>query len=346
MSIKLPTALVVAIQEGRAVLFLGAGASRGAKDPNGNDIPDAKTLAALLQNKFLGDGYDNLDLRTTYDLACSQRDVRTVQAFLFETLNPFQPAGFHQLVPSFAWAGICTTNYDLIIERAYKTAHPSLQKLVPNTKDSDGATDQLDGRSLLYVKLHGCLTRHTEIKPPMVTSTEQLIGFRDGREGQVATFLEWAKTKTLVFCGYSFFDPNLRTIFDEIIKEGDSRPRHYIINKNLRSAEGQYWRDRRVEAFDASFEEFLEALETAIEPAKRPLALAAAVPTGTTSFRRFITVANTNESGELFQDGLDEDPVIKEVLHRAKWDIKQKVSEETGWLRFRQNGYVLSRSIS
>jgi hypothetical protein len=61
---------------------------------------------------------------------------------MLDILNPFQPADFHLLIPTFAWAGIATTNYDLVVERAYQRAPSPLQKVVPNVKDGDGATDQ------------------------------------------------------------------------------------------------------------------------------------------------------------------------------------------------------------
>ena len=157
MTIDLPKELATAVQEGRAVLFLGAGASRGAMDDKLQPIPDGSGLAKILIKEFLGDDYDGLDLRSVYDLACSERDVRTVQRKIFDILNPFQPADFHLLIPTFAWAGIATTNYDLVVERACQRAPSPLQKLVPHVKDGDGATDQLGDRSVLYVKLHGCI---------------------------------------------------------------------------------------------------------------------------------------------------------------------------------------------
>ncbi len=54
MSGDLSQDLISAIQEGRAVLFLGAGASRGAKDREGKSIPIASDLANMLADKFLG----------------------------------------------------------------------------------------------------------------------------------------------------------------------------------------------------------------------------------------------------------------------------------------------------
>jgi tetratricopeptide (TPR) repeat protein len=301
MTPDLPKELTTAVQEGRSVLFLGAGASRGAIDEKGRPIPDGVGLADILTKEFLGSDYNGLDLRSVYDLACSERDVRTVQRKVFDILSPFQPAPFHLLIPNFAWAGIASTNYDLLIERAYQRAPSPLQKVVPNVKDGDGATDQLSDRSVLYVKLHGCITRYQEVTPPLIASTEQLITFRNGRNGQFGTFLEWAKTKTMIFCGYAFLDSNLRILFDEIIKEGDNRPRHYIVSKGVRPAEIAYWRDRRVIAINTTFQDFLEGLDRQISKNLRGLGAVAADSSHRTTFTRFITAPGSRESEDLRQ---------------------------------------------
>lgn len=291
--------LVSAVAEGRAVLFLGAGASRGAKNGAGEEIPLASDLAAQLTQEFLGPGYDGIDFRVAYDLSCSQRDTLTVQRFIFSRLNQFQPAQFHLLIPQFVWAGLITTNYDLIIERSYSQMRTAVQKLVPNVKDGDGSTSKLDHRSVLYNKLHGCITQHHEVHPPLIASTEQLIAFREGRQGQFDTFLEWAKTKSIIFVGYAFLDPNLRSLFNEILKEGDNRPRHYVANKTLRPAEATYWADRRVEAIEYSLEELLRELDAAIPSGRRQLGLMASQSLHVTSFTRFITAQGRRESDDL-----------------------------------------------
>ena len=301
MALVIPQDLIAAVRERRAVLFLGAGASRGATHPSGSEMPTAKGLADMLSAEFLNSEYQGHDLRIVYDFACSQRDVRTVQRRMFEILNPFQPANFHLLVPTFAWAGMATTNYDLLMERAYELASVPIQKLVPNVKDGDGATDQLGDRSLLYVKLHGCISRHQDVKPPLLTSTEQLIACRDGRNGQFDTFLEWAKTKTIIFNGYSFMDSNMRILLDEVLNEGDNRPTHYIMNYGLGAAEVKYWSDRRVNAIDCTFQGFIEELDRQISRNQRILGVAAAKSENITSFTKFITVSSTGESEQLRQ---------------------------------------------
>jgi hypothetical protein len=187
----------------------------------------------------------------------------------------------------------------LVVERACQRAPSPLQKLVPHVKDGDGATDQLGDRSVLNVKLHGCITRHQEVMPPLIASTEQLIAFRNGRNGQFGTFLEWAKTKTMIFCGYAFMDSNLRLLFDEIIKEGDNRPRHYIVSKGVRPAEIAYWRDRRVVAINTTFQEFMESLDHQVSKNKRVLGAVAVDASNHTTFTRFITAPGSHESDDL-----------------------------------------------
>jgi hypothetical protein len=50
----IPSALIDAVKEQRAVLFLGAGASVGAKHPKSHLIPLGDRLRDLICDKFLG----------------------------------------------------------------------------------------------------------------------------------------------------------------------------------------------------------------------------------------------------------------------------------------------------
>ena len=199
-----PSDLVAAISEGRGVLFLGAGAVRGARNDKAEEIPLTEDLAKELIDLYLGPEYAGFDFRTAYELSCTMRDVLAVQGYARDRLSAFHPADYHLLIPTFAWAGLATTNYDLVVERAYKRSPHRIQNLIPVTRDGDGSAQRLDRKGVFYVKLHGCITRADEVHPPLIASTEQLIAFREGRQGQFTTFLEWAKTKTIVFAGYSF----------------------------------------------------------------------------------------------------------------------------------------------
>jgi hypothetical protein len=61
--------LIDAIMSGKAVLFLGAGASFGAKSTDGRSIPLAEELKLLIAKKFLGPSYENADFKTVYDFS-------------------------------------------------------------------------------------------------------------------------------------------------------------------------------------------------------------------------------------------------------------------------------------
>ncbi|MER8718296.1 SIR2 family protein [Mesorhizobium sp. M0999] len=295
---ELPAGLLRELRAGRCVLFIGAGASAGALNDVGDEIPLANALAVELAAKFLGAGYEGADFRSVYDLACSEHDVPTVQRYLFDRLFRFQPAPHHKLIPLLPWAGIMGTNYDLIIERAYAQQTEAVATVVPNIKDGDSPTNNIVLGSIPYIKLHGCITAHAETDPPLVASTEQLINYRKGRVGQFNTFLEWAKTRTLIFCGYSFLDPNLRTLFEEIKKEGDNRPRHYIVNRTVRDAERRYWSDRRVDAIQLTFADFLGQLIDEVPENERRLASRNSTLPDQTTFTPFIS-SQDRESPEL-----------------------------------------------
>jgi tetratricopeptide (TPR) repeat protein len=292
--------LLEAISARRAVLFLGAGASLGAKRANGTLIPDAAGLGTLLSKNFLNPAYDNADFKTIYDFSCSARSILDVQDFIHQTLIGCHPAPFHRLIPTFAWAGVATTNYDLVLERAYEGHSGSLQTLLPNCKDGDGVPEALGPNGLLYVKLHGCITHYRETSPPMIASTEQIINHKDGRAGQFAQFLEWAKTKTIVFAGYGLGDFNLRILLEEIRKDGDAHPRHFIVRPNILSLEADYWADRRMRTLSLTFEDFLTELDNSIPTTARRLTLLPAA-SHASSFTRFISKPEITESASLLR---------------------------------------------
>ena len=297
---ELDPVLISAVSAKRAVLFLGAGASIGATRPNGQKIPDAESLGALLAREFLELAYGKADFKTIYDFSCSSRSVREVQDFVHKTLSGYVPAPFHFLIPSFAWAGVVTTNYDLILENAYASAGDPLQELLPNCKDGDGVPEKIGRNGLLYVKLHGCITHYQETRPPLIASTEQIIRHKEGRAGQFAQFLEWAKTKTIIFAGYGLGDFNLRVLFDEITREGDNHPPHFIVRPGILKPEADYWHDRRTRTISATFEQFLAALSIAIPEPIRRLALTPASATAS-SFTKFIARARVTESEQLLR---------------------------------------------
>lgn len=294
----IPPDLVDKIRAGKAVLFFGAGASFGASHPEKRIIPLGDALKRLIALKFLDATYADFDFKSICDFAASASSTLELQGYIHSILKDYSAGEHHDLIAKFGWAGLCGTNYDLVIESAYDSSKNPLQRLVVSRSDGDRAVEGLGSDGLLYVKLHGCLTEYTRIKPPLIATTEQIIDHKEGRAGQFAQFMEWARSSTLIFVGSTIGDSNLRVLINEIIKDGDGRPRHYIVRPNIRPREEEYWRDRRFICVAQDFSTFLHTLDAQISSPTRLLSTVRAA-TESTSFTRFISTSSKLESSQL-----------------------------------------------
>lgn len=157
---ELPSYLVAQVRDGRAVLFLGAGASRDAKTQTGKSGPTSKELGSLIATKFLGGKYNGYPINQIAEFAISESDLATVQDFIKQVLDSLQPTPAHAKISSFVWHGIATTNYERLIERAYEKNPNRLQALQPLIENGDRVEEHhRSPEDLLLLKLHGCVSR-------------------------------------------------------------------------------------------------------------------------------------------------------------------------------------------
>ena len=91
----------------------------------------------------------------------------------------------------------------------------------------------------------------------------------------------------------------MRTLLDEIVKEGDNRPRHYMVNPGISDIESRYWRERRIETIKANFQQFIETINGKIEEHQRVLSALAVETLAKSSFSRFISTAGSTQSRNL-----------------------------------------------
>jgi hypothetical protein len=67
--VKIPAVLIEAVKSKRVIPFLGAGASREAKNLQGKQPPDADQLRDILAQKFFGKVITNRDLMAVSEMA-------------------------------------------------------------------------------------------------------------------------------------------------------------------------------------------------------------------------------------------------------------------------------------
>jgi len=113
----------VAPQE--TVLFLGAGASV----PSG--APTAADLAEAISTEFEIDLSD-YSLSEIASIASEKNSRKSVVDFVNSKIDRLHPTLGLRTIPLFDWRRIYTTNYDKLIERAYRDSQAELQVMSSN----------------------------------------------------------------------------------------------------------------------------------------------------------------------------------------------------------------------
>ena len=271
----IPKPLIEQIELGQVVLFLGAGGSYEAVHPEGKKIPLGTDLGHMLIDKFLPAKYKdkNYPLAQIAELAISETDLFQVQEFIADALMLFSPNDFHKLIPLFTWKAVATTNYDLVIERAYEEVKTKVQKLVPFTKNGDKIDIKLSSQDdVPYYKLHGSITSVNDIELPLILTPEQYITHEKNRSRLFERLKELSYDYSILFVGYGLADQNIRTIIFKVFSEmGDAIPRSYLIDPLLEPEQMRMWEAKGIASFPISFKDFLNKLNTEIPPRKRVL---------------------------------------------------------------------------
>jgi hypothetical protein len=146
--IQLPQNLVDAVREQRAVLFLGSGASMGAVDASGTAMPGVRLLTQSIADKFLSPKFAKEELMVAAELAVSEAGSSRVNQWLVETFEAFEPTDAHLKLSSFRWKAIATTNYDVLLEKAYDRSEDGAQTLVIRYKDEQPFSSMMDAQEL------------------------------------------------------------------------------------------------------------------------------------------------------------------------------------------------------
>ena len=259
-----PPSLLNSVQSGDVVLVLGAGASIGSSGSLGASAPTGRELAHQISDKFLGGQYSDAPLQIVSELAISETSLQAVQEFIRTIFQDLRPAPFHMLLPTFKWAGLATTNYDLVIERAYEQTLDRSQDIVPLIKNGDRIEEKLKARrSLMLLKLHGCITRTADTSIPLILSVDQYVTHRNGRDRVFDHLKNLSYEHPLVFVGHSLQDQDIRQLLLEL---GDSneRPRYFTVTPKVTGPETRFWESKRITTLEGTFDEFLTTLDSQI----------------------------------------------------------------------------------
>lgn len=216
-TIKLADTILERLAKGDGILFLGAGASRAATSPDGRKGLSGNDLKDLLCDKFLAGNKKDKSLAYVGDLVKSEVGILDMQRYVCGLFRGLTPTPAHLIVPKLKWKAIFTTNYDLLVEKAYDGKADRVQNLARIICDDDDFQAVLkDPKGLPFLKLHGCVTRDSDTHLPLILSSWEYHKFRERRTRLFAFLKEWGHDFPVVFCGYEIADENVRDILFEL----------------------------------------------------------------------------------------------------------------------------------
>lgn len=251
------------------ILLLGSGASLGSLDGQKRKMPNTRQLASDIAEKFLNESFKNRDIMRVSELALSQAGKNQFNQWLRDYFEPFEPTNAHLLIPKFRWRLIATTNYDLLVEKAYQRTNDALQSLVPRVKDNQPIDTMLRQHSfsLEYVKLHGCVEHVHDADIPLVLTPNTYNNYEANRQHLYSRIEELGREYPIVFCGHSLDDLHIRRLVEN--NTSNNRPMYYLVSPDFEPDEITMWAARRVTAVSARFDQFLASLDDELPPLLR-----------------------------------------------------------------------------
>jgi hypothetical protein len=197
--------LIADFLRGRWLPIVGAGYSRNAELRDGISIPDWRGLGDALAAELTDfEPQNTIDAISGYEEEHGRtRLIETMTELLH--ISDAEPGKAHEALCRAGFDLILTTNFDFLLERAYQAIGQPCQPLL---SESQLPQRPLTGQAQL-LKLHGDLNHPDEL----IASEEDFDAFLS-RHPLKATFAaNLLITRTPVLLGYSFDDPDTRSLW-------------------------------------------------------------------------------------------------------------------------------------
>lgn len=233
-----PEHLVDQVAARNYVLVVGAGASKGCTNSAGSSPPSWEELLTKLIASHTsgmsrtaaksavarGDYLEAAELlRVKARTSGKEQDFLNLIAEQTDggqkTEQQFQPSTLHETLLRLDPHVLVTTNYDKVLERATSNGY----KL--HMYNSSNLGSELRAGSPVLVKIHGTVDHAQEL---ILTRSDYTRLRKDGAHAlEVVQAL--LLTRPALFVGYSFSDPDVHLILENILGATGSVPSHYLL---------------------------------------------------------------------------------------------------------------------
>lgn len=199
---EFPKPLLDAMVRGDVVPFIGAGFSKNCNGPEGFTMPDWKQLGELIAKELPDFEYlgNPLEALSAYEFKYKRIPLVEFMRRIFR-INEIQPGDAHKLLATCFGGIICTTNFDTLIEDAFKSL---LRGCIPVTSEDGLAIANSEDATI--VKAHGDFNHPNR----MVVTEDDYDMFIENNPLLCTYISNLFITKTMLLIGYSLDDSDLR----------------------------------------------------------------------------------------------------------------------------------------
>jgi len=288
------------LAKGQVVPIIGSYASNSGRGLDSSRAPTAgeflpsgveisQLLAEELEEVRSGLEHENLEEVATYYEDKFDRDRLMDQ--LYQYLGP-EALEHAKIPPLFSFLAsidtpllVITTNYDTLIERAFR-ANNKLYDLVtypPTNTDyanavlwwphgesapQVSASNDLDvdpSRTSVIFKMHGSLSLDEIENGVVVTEMDfiKLLSKIDSSQAIPALLASHCWDRSLLFLGYRLEDWNYRSILlnlDEKLRSDGSRPTSWAVSSDFSELEKAFWQNHKVQTLEITLDELVAEL--------------------------------------------------------------------------------------
>lgn len=250
MKKQIPEALISKIENGKCILFLGAGASYSSNGPLGFEL--AQYICDYIVET--SDYYD-------HDLAYYAEELldnglisrRELEDGIRKRLKTLEPSEGYEKLTNYRWRAIFTTNYDDLLEKAYSGNRYDSCKVV---NDFNKYEKLLPNEVPLYY-LHGYINE----KKPLILSYSDIEKNKVENQDMMDR-LEFGLIDTVLFIGYGFNDGLVDSILQslETKSEWNNVSNKYAVVLKENSKDSKKFKAKNIVPIVSNFDDFFKEL--------------------------------------------------------------------------------------
>lgn len=208
------------LNEGTAAIFAGAGLSIPAGYVNWQYLMSEIAFDLGLDIKIETDLVSLAQFHVNENRTKSKLSRKILDEFIEET----DETENHRILARLPITAVWTTNYDELIEKAF-LAEGKVSDIKHNIKQ---LLNNKPKRDVVIYKMHGDVSSPTEA----IITKEQYEQYHQTHEPFVNALTGELTTKTFLFLGFSFTDPNLDYVLSRLnFRYTEDKKQHYCITK-------------------------------------------------------------------------------------------------------------------